>query len=142
MRPTFLIFSASIIALLCTPSLSCACSCAEPAGLDDAFSTATSVFSGRVTSIRKSALRKGQNEIQFSIMKAYKGAILDDNLDQIMIYTPDSEERCQYDFQREQDYLVFASGNPAYLKVEKCGRTGQIESVMADIDALDKKTGK
>lgn len=116
-----------------------ACSCAEMPGLEAAVNDASNVFTGRVVNVKKSAFREGQNEVQLSIVRAYRGEILEGNLDQITVYTPNTDDKCQFDFQRDQDYVVFTTGNLAYLKVDRCGRTAQMESSMEDIEALDKK---
>lgn len=135
-------FSLPMIAMMFAPQSAEACSCAPKPTVENAHREATAVFTGRVTSVEPSPLREGQLEVNFTVRKAYKGAPADMGLERVVVFTPMQEAECMFDFQQDQDYLVFATGNLAYYKVNRCGRTGQLEISLDEIAELEKLGGK
>ncbi|MBL7662140.1 hypothetical protein JNK13_05250 [bacterium] len=113
------------------------CQCPEKPSLTQAVKDASVVFAGRVTNIRKSALRQGQLEVRFSILKYLSGDIDGNKPELVVVFTPEELGTCGLKFVSEQDYLVFASGNPANLKTTSCTRTAALDISQEDVKALE-----
>lgn len=116
------------------------CKCPEKPSLNQAVEDASIVFLGRVTSIKNSVMREGKMEIEFAAFNRFKTEFEETSSGrQLLIYTPDGPQNCGVEFLLEQDYLVFGKGNPARYEVDACSRTGLVELVKEDIEALGKK---
>jgi hypothetical protein len=98
-----------------------ACKCKPKASLEKEFDNHDAVFLGQVTEFKSAGLiRPGFNIVRFEPTKIYKGKRHLPNLGIITIFTPDIEKDCGLTFTKGSDYVVFASGNPAFLRVDSC----------------------
>ncbi len=133
------LFSLLSIAALSTSAFA-QCKCPDKPSLDDAVEQSSIVFLGRVTSIKNSAVREGKKEVEFAAFNRYKSEFQETSSGrQVLVYTPAQSQDCGVDFLLEQDYLVFGTGNPARYEVDSCSRTGIVEMVKEDIEALSNK---
>ncbi|MCC6219612.1 MAG: hypothetical protein IT291_00040 [Deltaproteobacteria bacterium] len=123
------------------PLQALACSCTEPASIEQAFNEASLVFLGRVKKIRENPLRKGQREVTFAITTLFKDDTeTEQKLEQVLIYTPMDEAMCGVNFAIEFDYLVFANGTPAHYKTNLCMNNKAIDIATDDVKELEKLT--
>lgn len=110
--------------LLFSTSQAIACSCPPKGVLKAEVDKNDVVFIGQVSEVvNVGALRPGYQMVRFLPMKKYKGKELLVNPEKISVFTPDSPTKCGVKFSRQIDYLVFASGSPAFLKVTSCSLT-------------------
>jgi hypothetical protein len=132
-----LIATAFCVSARPAPSLA-ACPCPPaPANATEALEAASVAFIGRVESVRKSPLKSGYSEVNFSIMRRFKG-FEEITGSSVVVYTPEQTDECGFSFLRSQDYLVYGKGNPAGYKVDKCSRTDVLDRLLDDMDTLDK----
>jgi len=76
-------------------------------------------------------------------MKKYKGLENYPNSESVVVYAPVSTDPCTLKFIKGNDYLVFADGNPAFLKTNSCSMSGLQEGRSQEILELNKlKEGK
>lgn len=118
------------------------CTCPPTPPLNIAYQTADIAIIGKVEKISESVYRQGYLEVRFYVMKKFKWP---EELggDSAILYTRPKPEDCGYPFMRDQDYIVYATGNPAGLTVTKCSRTNVLDNVLDDIDPLTAiSTGK
>jgi hypothetical protein len=120
-----------------------ACSCPAKGTIDKEFNKSDVVFLGQVVE-KKSAgiIRPGYTKIRFIPMKVYKGMDLLPNQDSFTVFTPDSEKNCGLNFSNRIDYIVFAKGNPAFLKVISCSLTDiqdKSKTTQKELERLIKK---
>ena len=130
-----------LLLVLCTAALSTffplqaalACSCAEKPTLEQTVKDSTLIFVGRVLEQRETAHKPDYTEIRFTVLKKFKGfEEVPKSADYVVIYTPNQESLCGYAFSNGFEYLVFASGKPAFLKVDLCSRTDVLENAQLD----------
>ena len=130
-------FFLSFLTLLFTGSPACACSCI-PIGLAEAKEQASIVFIGRVKGVKISTVREGQKEARLEVLKTYKGGeeILTES---VLVYTPRNESLCGFRFVIGSDYVVFATGTPAYFKTNACMRNKILELAREEVAELEGK---
>lgn len=111
------------------------CECPEKPKLEAAYDQATLVFLGRVELQGREPLKPNYKKVKFSVLGKFKWSeeFTDKTVD---IYTPKKKEECGIRFQNGFDYLVFASGNPAFVKTTKCSRTEVLEKARLDHERL------
>lgn len=114
------------------------CSCPETSSVVNALENSSVVFIGKVESINKSGRRKNFQEIRFKVVpnRRFKG--FDDlpNNEYLLLYTPIEKSSCSFPFAEGFEYLVYANGNPAFLKVDSCSRTMFLDKAMEDQEKL------
>lgn len=117
------------------------CKCPNKPNLKPAFDAASMVFVGRVEEQRQTPLKPGFTEVKVTVLTRFKD---DEELrrDVLVFYTPDKAENCGYSFQPGFEYLIFASGNPAFYKSSACDRTEVIDNAQVDLHMLTKLTEK
>ncbi len=114
------------------------CKCPKLPTVTDAFNQSQIVFLGQVVTVEQaSAIRPNYNVVKLIMTKPYKGADLLPPTDYVVVFTPDKEKDCGVSFSKQSDYLVFASGNPAFLKTSLCNLTEIQESRKAEQMKLD-----
>lgn len=127
-----------LFGLLALPSVAlAACSCDKADTLKEAVQNSNIAFTGRVSSVRASPLRKGYIEVDFSVFSQYKNEFSDMPHEKVLIYTSSEKDSCGFPFLLEQDYLVFATGTPAFYQVSKCSRTAVVDVATKDIQKLN-----
>ena len=119
------------------------CKCPKVLTTTEAFNQNSLVFLGQVISVEKaSAIRPNYNIVKMILTKSYKGEDLLPKTDYVVIYTPDKEKECGVQFARQSDYIVFANGNPAFMKTNSCSLTGIQETKKAEQAKLDELAAK
>jgi hypothetical protein len=114
------------------------CKCPKLPTVNDAYNQSPIIFLGQVVSVEQaSAIRPNYNVVKLIMTKSYKGTELLPQTDYVVVYTPDKEKDCGVSFSKQSDYLVFASGNPAFLKTTLCNLTEIQESRKAEQMKLD-----
>ena len=108
------------------------CSCLEPPPPEEAYEEADAVFSGQVTNIVVD--ESGYyHEVTFQIIDVWKG----EDSEEITVLTETYSDACGYNFQINNEYLVYAytyaSGN--YTNI--CTRTNLLEYASEDLDYLN-----
>lgn len=110
------------------------CSCETKSNVEKAFQESSTVFVGRVEQIIESPLRPEMYEVKFVLLTNYKG---DDTEGRFrVVYTPLTEALCGYAFTPGQEYVVYATGNPAYYKTNSCTRTAILDLTRDDLGKL------
>jgi hypothetical protein len=117
-----------------------ACSCKGQPQLEEALARSSVVFIGRVESQKDSSLRPGYRQIRIAVLRKFKW--LDDltKLEYVVLFTPKESALCGFSFQNGFDYLVFAHGNPAFLKTDSCSRTEVLDKALLDQQKLIRLT--
>ena len=108
------------------------CSCLEPPPPAEAYEEADAVFSGQVTNIVVD--ESGYyHEVTFQIIDVWKG----EDSEEMTVLTETYSDACGYNFQINNEYLVYAytyaSGN--YTNI--CTRTNLLEYASEDLDYLN-----
>ena len=86
------------------------CSCMEPPPPEEAYEEADAVFSGQVTNIVVD--ESGYyHEVTFQIIDVWKG----ENSEEITVLTETFSDACGYNFQINNEYLVYASVSYTHL---------------------------
>ncbi len=115
------------------PSAALACSCGEKASVEESLKDSSLVFVGRVLDQRETAFKPNHTEVRFTVFKKYKGfEEMPKSAEYVVVYSPREESTCGYKFNNGFEYLVFATGSPAFLKVDLCSRTDVLESAQLD----------
>jgi len=108
------------------------CSCLEPPSPEEAYEEADAVFSGQVTNI----VEDGSNyyyEVSIQTIDVWKGEILDE----IIILTETSSDACGYEFQINNEYLIYAYNYNGGVYTNICTRTNLLEYASEDLDYLN-----
>ena len=122
------------------PGASAQCTCPAPPSLEKAFDAATLVFVGRVEDKRINPLKKGDYEIKFQVSRKLKG-FEDLPTSNVLVYTakeiaPGKIGDCPFNFIVNGEYLVYATGAPAYLKTSSCARTALLDKSLMDVQRI------
>lgn len=119
------------------------CVCPPKSNLASEFKRNSVVFLGQVVEVRPQfPLHNNYYYVRFLPMKKFKGTENYPNSENVVVYAPVSEDPCTFRFIKGNDYLVFAEGNPAFLKADSCSFTGLQEDRGQEILELNKLTGK
>ena len=108
------------------------CDCAPPPSPEDAYNMADVVFSGEVTNI----IEDWNNlfkEVSIDVYDVWKGSI--DN--QIIILTGIDDGICGYNFQINEEYLIYGNYSGDYIWTNMCTRTNLLEYASEDLDYLN-----
>jgi hypothetical protein len=127
-----------VSALLGVPNLekhtALACSCAELKEPTEALKESTAVFVGRVVEIEESQANQFSYGAIFEVQRAWKG--IESDMPVIKVTTGTSGDTCGYGFQENEEYLVYAYGDPKELATGICSRTMTLDSAQLDLTAL------
>jgi hypothetical protein len=133
----FVLTAVSIIGLMIVPGSIHACSCAESPSANAELQSHTAVFSGKVLSVKEpSKLLNWSSadpiKVTFEVYRVWKGEVGN----KVSIQTAMHEASCGFDFDENQEYLVYAHGDMADLKASLCSRTQVFLTSGKDIEAL------
>ena len=116
-----------------------ACSC-MPTTPEQSLKNANAVFAGKVINVVEA--RGGGRGVQspslngvkviFEVSKVWKGT----PTQQLVITTPDSSASCGYNFEKGQNYLVYASTQDNQLQTGLCSGTKTLSTAQADLAVL------
>ncbi|GGA00981.1 hypothetical protein GCM10008018_54070 [Paenibacillus marchantiophytorum] len=115
-----------------------ACSCAEPPNIKDQLNQKTAIFKGKVLSLTKPVIGKIWSsadpvKAQFEVKTVWKGELSS----QTTVYTALSSASCGYEgFEVNEEYIVFASGDPERLETGLCEGTMTLASADEELKAL------
>lgn len=113
------------------------CKCPKGKSTDEAYKGSDVVFLGQVISVAKAnILREGFKEVKLILTVPYKGTEILPATEYVTVYT--EEGPCGVEFIRQNDYLVFAKGAPAFLKTSTCDLTDIQESSREKQGRVDK----
>lgn len=144
MRPRVVWLGIFILALLLTgswtmaPAPAYACSCVEPGPMEERLERKTAVFQGTVTSIKEPVLKKIMSsdepvKVTFVVKQLWKG----EPRAELSIRTAMYEASCGYeDFRVDEEYLVFAYGDPDDLKTGLCDGTKPVAEAGEELAIL------
>lgn len=120
------------------PTSASACSCAAPAPVQEDLQRKTAIFSGKVRSISTPGLGLLHStadpvKVTFEVQDVWKGELHS----KTVVYTALSSASCGYeDFAVNQEFIVFAHGNPDRLETGICERTKPLASAGEELAAL------
>ena len=108
-----------------------ACNCFVPDDPAAAAARSAAVFSGEAIAM-KTVKQGGERSIAvlIEVDTAWKGM----DQSQAIVYTDLSS--CQFEFQMGSSYLLYAYENQGDLRVINCGRSGELQHVLADVNSL------
>ena len=108
------------------------CSCPEPPPPAEAYEEADAVFSGQVTNIVVD--ESGYyHEVTFQIIDVWKG----EDSEEITVLTETYSDACGYNFQINNEYLVYAYNYTWGVYTNICTRTNLLEYASEDLDYLN-----
>nr|WP_236838635.1 hypothetical protein [Caldalkalibacillus salinus] len=121
-----------------SPHTSYACSCAEPLPVNEEMERSAAVFSGKTVDM----FDKNENSstlssadpiaVKFEVEESWKGV----NQSQVIVYTVRESASCGFEFELDQQYLVYAQERDGELDVSLCSRTTHLSNAQEDIDEL------
>ncbi|WP_100405542.1 hypothetical protein [Bacillus solitudinis] len=120
------------------PTTGFACSCVVPPPVEELVGGDTVIFSGTVKKIEEESK---YNPIQSSadrlavlieVDRTWQG--LEDS--QVIVYTAISSASCGFNFQVNEQYLIYASENGDGYEVSLCSRTALLANAQEDVDIL------
>ncbi|WP_454191222.1 hypothetical protein [Paenibacillus sp. Marseille-Q7038] len=120
------------------PSNAYACSCVEPISVQDELSRSETVFSGRVIEVKEDRANGYlSNAVLFETSEIWKGG----SESQIIIRTGGGGGDCGYQFNKGEDYLVYANPSSMYGDKEQlvtiiCDRTSVLAQAEEDLAIL------
>ena len=108
------------------------CSCLEPPPPEEAYEEADVVLSGKVINIDLDD--SGYYfEVSIQTIDVWKG----DVLDEIIILTETSSDACGFNFQINNEYLIYAYSYNSGIYTNICTRTNLLEFTDEDLDYLN-----
>ena len=108
------------------------CSCLEPLSPEEAYEDADVVFSGKVTDM----VLDGTGyyyEVTFQTIDVWKG----EDSKEITVLTETYSDACGYNFQINNEYLVYAYNYTWGIYTNICTRTNLLEYASEDLDYLN-----
>jgi len=112
---------------------SCQCPEEKPS-IEAAADLATVIVLGSVQDIKNDPLKPGFNKVEIKPLRKVKG-YEEFSPSKIVIYT--EKGQCGFDFQVAGDYLIYANGSLAKLKVDRCGRTAYFVHSREELTKVD-----
>lgn len=115
-----------------------ACSCAETPGIEDQLNRKTAIFTGKVKSVKqpdKGTIWSSADpvKVQFEVKTVWKGEVSS----QTTVYTALSSESCGYEgFKVNEEFIVFAYGEPDRLETGLCEGNKTIAAAQEELKAL------
>ena len=121
-KTIFYLTTLSLISLLLPSTVFADCKCGKAKTTDESYKSSDMVFLGQVVSVDKaSAIHEGHKVIKLMITVPYKGTDLLPATEYVTVFSEDGP--CGVEFVRQSDYLIFAKGQPAFLKTSVCDLT-------------------
>ena len=111
-----------------------ACSCAEQKETTEALMVSTAVFVGRVVEIEADKSNQLSYGAIFEVQRAWKGIESDSPI--VTVMTGKSGDMCGYGFQENEEYLLYAYGDPKQLATGICSRTTTLDNAQQDLHSL------
>lgn len=115
------------------------CSCPTKPTLEEALDKASLVFVGQVKDLSVSPLKPDHTQVKFSVNRKLKG-FEEVAGNSVLVYSPKTLDGCGIAFTEGMDYLVFATGNPAFFQTTSCTNTDVLERVLVDVHRLIRMT--
>jgi len=111
------------LSLLSLPAVLMAdCKCGKAKSTDESYKESDLVILGQVISVdTASILHQGYKIVKFMMTVPYKGSELLPATEYVTVYT--QEGACGVEFIKQNDYLIFAKGPPAFLTTSTCNLT-------------------
>jgi hypothetical protein len=133
----FTLIAVTIIGLMIMPGDSHACSCAVSRSPQVELQKNSAVFSGKVIAVKKPfklLIRSSADPVNvtFLVDRVWKG----DVGKKVSLITAMSGPSCGFDFDKNEEYLVYAYGDMANLEAGLCSRTQAFQTASEDIVAL------
>lgn len=120
------------IGLMPFHSTAFACSCVVPGRPKAELGRSTAVFSGRVTAIETGKAGFSNLKVTFDVSEVWKGTVATN----LNVSTYKDSAGCGFEFRKNEDYLVYASGTERHLEVFLCSRTQSLASAASDVGQL------
>jgi len=108
------------------------CDCAPPPSPEDAYSSADVVFSGQVTNIIED-WNNLLKEVSIDVYDVWKGTIQN----QVIILTGIDDGICGYNFEVNEEYLIYGNYSGDFIWTNICTRTNLLENAEEDLDYLN-----
>ena len=121
-----------ILILILLISLSFPCSCLESPPPEGAYEEADMVFSGQVTNIIEDESNY-YYEVTFQTIDVWKG----EYSEEIIVLTETFSDACGYNFQINNEYLVYTYTYASENYTNICTRTNLLENASEDLDYLN-----
>lgn len=132
--PCWLVALAILLTLIPQPVHACSCPGVGPPAEELAKSTA--VFAGKAINRRSpfSLVQRSDNPlyVTFEVSQVWKGP----NWQTLLIRTVEDGASCGYNFQKGEEYLVYAHGDEGDLRVSLCSRTQPLDKATEDLSAF------
>jgi hypothetical protein len=112
------------------------CTCPKKPELEESQLQSSAVFVGRVETQEDSVLRPQFTQVRVVVLRKFKWLEEFATNQSVLVYTPKDEASCGFKFQNGFDYLIFAKGNPAFLRIDTCSRTQVMENAQLDLQRL------
>ncbi|CAM3191971.1 hypothetical protein PALU110988_07610 [Paenibacillus lupini] len=115
-----------------------ACSCATTPNIEDQLNRKTAIFTGKVVSITEPAKRNLVStadavKVQFEVKTVWKGEVSS----QTTVYTTRSSASCGYEnFDVNEEFIVFAYGEPDHLETGLCEGNKTLAAAQEDLKVL------
>lgn len=117
-----------------------ACSCMVPPPPLEAFNEATAVFAGRVTERPTPPNNVGSSAdplpITFEVSQVWKGP----QSQTLIVQTARESASCGYNFEVDQEYIVYSYADGGQLSTNLCSRTSLLANAQEDLEALGEGT--
>jgi hypothetical protein len=115
------------------------CVCPPKKTVEAEFASSSVVFLGQVAEVKpKFPLHRDHMFIKLRVMKKFKGTENLPRKENAVIFTPAATDPCSVKFVKDNDYIIFAKGNPAFLKTSACDLTGMQEERVKELIELEK----
>ena len=121
-KSLFYVLFVLIVSLVIPTNLVAECKCGKAKSIDESYKESDLVFLGQVVSVNKATvLHEGYKVIKMITTIPYKGSEILPATEYVTIYT--EVGACGIEFVRQNDYLIFAKGEPAFLTTSICNLT-------------------
>jgi hypothetical protein len=119
------------------------CVCPQKRTVEAEYDSSQMVFIGQVAEVKpKFPLHKDHMYVKLRVMKKFKGFENTPKKEVLVMFTPVNSDPCSVKFVKDNDYLIFAKGNPAFLKTTLCDLSGMQEERAKELIELEKIKAK
>lgn len=137
MKKFFIVLAVVLFVFPFTINNAHACSCIAPPGPEDARDEASAVFSGIVTSVNEGNALGGfggfeMKNVELMVTKVWKGV----SEGQVAVQTSASSASCGFNFEQNEEYIVYANEVDGTLNVSLCSRTALLDNASDDVRIL------
>ena len=113
------------------------CNCPPMDGTTEAYQSSDLVMVGTVEDLKSSIFKPGYMEIIFDIRKLVKSnSVIPTHT--VVVYVPN--DQCKYDFQFNNDYIVYAKGDLFFYRTDVCARNLLFDVSFDEIERLRELT--